>query len=521
MRKDGASAGAEAGGRYKGKSPVKGIWNRNGAWSRKDGWYLLALAAVTVAWLLFFFESTSPLYPYYHGLDSSFFMMTGRMVADGKVPYLDFFDMKGPIIFFIEGLGQWLMDGKMGIFIIQNLFFLAINGLCYAIARRFVKEGPAFLIVILNLLVLAATTTGGNFTEEFSLPAVLWCVWLAVVYVQRGKPEHPPLYAGIYGFAFMYLALIRVTNAAFICGIVGSVLVVLIGQKKWKNLFQNMGAFIAGAALCFLPVAAYFLSKGAFADMIYGTFTFPFLYSNDGIANRAASTWMSILYYIGPALIGMLAGLIYAGKKSPYMGYMMAFSSFLLIISLNMGRTSAHYFTMVTPAYVPGLAMIWQMLADRELRARPWPLFLTAALVMVAGTCYQNYHSRITTKISACLEYPEDESLREWEEFARSQGDMIPESDRDYVWGYNITPAWYFVNDIPPCNRYCAYQSTFVEMNPETEGEIYQMLDTVFPQWIVAPELDNIDLDYLRAVLETRYELVSDGDDMDLYHLKQ
>lgn len=85
---------------------------------KKDWKYLGITAVVSVLFLLLAYESTSPLYPYVHGLDSSFFMMTGRMVADGKVPYLDFFDMKGPIIFFIEGLGQWLIDGKMGIFLV-------------------------------------------------------------------------------------------------------------------------------------------------------------------------------------------------------------------------------------------------------------------------------------------------------------------------------------------------------------------------------------------------------------------
>lgn len=89
---------------------------------KKDRRYLGIMAVISFLYLLLAYESTSPLYPYVHGLDSSFFMVTGRMVADGKVPYLDFFDMKGPIIFFIEGLGEWLIDGKMGIFLVQNLY---------------------------------------------------------------------------------------------------------------------------------------------------------------------------------------------------------------------------------------------------------------------------------------------------------------------------------------------------------------------------------------------------------------
>ena len=497
---------------------------------KKDREYLAVTAVISVLFLLFAYESTSPLYPYIHGLDSSFFMMTGRMVADGKVPYLDFFDMKGTMIFFIEGLGQRLIDGKTGIFLVQNLFFLATTGFSYAIARQFVKEGPALLVVLLNLFVLSTTSSGGNFTEEFSLPPVLLCELLAVIYTKKcgeslresGEAEHPPLYAAVYGFCFMYLALIRITNAALICGIVGAVLVVLIATKKWNNLLRNMAGFLIGAALCFAPVALYFLAKGAFGEMLYGTFVFPFMYSNDGVTNRIASTWMSILYYIGPALSGFFAALIYGRKKEPYTGYMMAFSIFLLIITLNMGRTSAHYFTLSMPSYVAGLAMTGQLLSEREQRKAPWPLFLTAAYIAVLGSSFMNYHGGITSKISANLNaLISPEGGKEWTETVRAQGNLIPEEERELVWGYGIHPAWYYINDIQPCNRFCAYQGTFVSMAPETAEEIYRMLDTVFPRWIVVYNVEEAgnELEYLGAVLETRYELVSDLDEFDLYRL--
>lgn len=512
---------------------MKNVIGKNLSRIRKKDWqYLGITAVVSVLFLLLAYESTSPLFPYVHGLDSSFFMMTGRMVADGKVPYLDFFDMKGPILFFIEGLGQRLIDGKRGIFLIQNLFFLVTTGLSYGIARQFVKEAPALLVVLLNLFVLSTTSSGGNFTEEFSLPPVLLCELLAVIYAKRcdrslresGEAEHPPFYAAVYGFCFMYLALIRITNAAFICGIVGAVLTVLIATKKWKNLLHNMAGFLVGAALCFAPVALYFLAKGAFGEMIYGTFVFPFLYSNDGVTNRIASTWMTILYYIGPALSGFLAALIYARKKEAYTGYMMAFSIFLLIVTLNMGRTSAHYFTLVMPSYVVGLAMAGQLLSEKELRTAPWPLFLTAAFVAVLGSTFMNYHGGITGKISSNLNVViSPEGGREWTEAVRSQGDLIPEEERELVWGYGIHPAWYYINDIQPCNRFCAYQGTFVSMAPETVDEIYTMLDTVFPRWIVVYNVEEAksELEYLGAVLETRYELVSDLEEFDLYRLQR
>ena len=152
-----------------------------------------------------------------------------------------------------------------------------------------------------------------------------------------------------------------------------------------------------------------------------------------------------------------------------------------------MGRTSAHYFTLAMPSYVAGLAMAGQLLSEREQRTAPWPLFSTAAFLLVLGSTFMNYHGGITGKISSNLNgIISPEGGQEWTETVRAQGDLIPEEERGLVWGYGIHPAWYYINDIQPCNRFCAYQGTFVSMAPEkTVDEIYTMLDTVFPRWII------------------------------------
>ena len=56
---------------------------------------------------------------------------------------------------------------------------------------------------------------------------------------------------------------------------------------------------------------------------------------------------------------------------------------------------------------------------------------------------------------------------------------------------------------------------------PETVEEIYKMLDTVFPRWIVVNNIEELDLDYLQAVLQTRYDLVDDQEEFDLYRLRK
>ena len=68
----------------------------------------LLLLAIAVGFTLVFSVSTSPLYPKYYGAtelidggDSLQFQQIGKGWLEGKVPYRDMFDHKGPIIFLL------------------------------------------------------------------------------------------------------------------------------------------------------------------------------------------------------------------------------------------------------------------------------------------------------------------------------------------------------------------------------------------------------------------------------------
>ena len=66
------------------------------------------LFIIAVLFLLAFSLWESPLYPHWYGCDASFFSMAGRGITKGWVPYLDFFDLKGPYFFFLQALGQFV-----------------------------------------------------------------------------------------------------------------------------------------------------------------------------------------------------------------------------------------------------------------------------------------------------------------------------------------------------------------------------------------------------------------------------
>ena len=139
---------------------------------------LLVLAAAI--FLLACSRSTTPLLRFEVGQDAAFFRLVGQGMAQGKLPYRDYFDMKGPYLFWLEYLGAVIAPGRLGIFLVQWLclsvsLYFAVK--CFDLAT---EDGAPLWAALLLLLpmgyVMSYTMSGGNLTEELSLPFLIPCL---------------------------------------------------------------------------------------------------------------------------------------------------------------------------------------------------------------------------------------------------------------------------------------------------------------------------------------------------------
>lgn len=78
-------------------------------------------------------------------------------MTKGYLPYRDFFDQKGPYLFFIQWLAQIIWSGRVGIFILEVLSVASSCFLCYKTASLFLKRTwlrYGSVIILLGLLML-------------------------------------------------------------------------------------------------------------------------------------------------------------------------------------------------------------------------------------------------------------------------------------------------------------------------------------------------------------------------------
>lgn len=99
---------------------------------RKDCFVLFLFLAIS-AIVLFFCSKNSPFYVFNDWVDANAFFTMGKGMMNGLIPYKDLFEQKGPILYFIYGIGYLLdNDGFTGIYILE---VLSSTILCYCLYK--------------------------------------------------------------------------------------------------------------------------------------------------------------------------------------------------------------------------------------------------------------------------------------------------------------------------------------------------------------------------------------------------
>lgn len=121
---------------------------------------LLFLFALLVC---FFNTKNSPFYLFNDWCDPNIYFSIGKGVFNGKIPYKDLFDHKGPLIFLIYGIGYLISNMTLsGIFLIQVCLWTVSMIYAYKLSMLFLDRTFSFTIALLySTLLYSKSGTGG------------------------------------------------------------------------------------------------------------------------------------------------------------------------------------------------------------------------------------------------------------------------------------------------------------------------------------------------------------------------
>lgn len=230
---------------------------------------LCEIACVVLAVVMAFFTATnnSPLFLEI-GADNAIFLTVGKAITQGWVPYVDIVENKGPVLFLLNALPQFFMDGTLGVFMIEALMMVGATLLILNMARKLQGEKKSAFCAIAPVGAYFATLTNsinsGNFGEEYNLFLLVVGLW-ALVRAVTGAKKRQWFSPFLLGFATAAIALIKVSDAPASCVIILFYLIWMALEKRsfWKDFF----ACIAGIALISVPVFIYLGVNGAIGPM--------------------------------------------------------------------------------------------------------------------------------------------------------------------------------------------------------------------------------------------------------------
>lgn len=460
---------------------------------------------------------TSPLYPHYYGDDSALFSLLGKGILEGKILYVDLFDHKGPIIFFINALGQQL-GGYNGIFFLQTVFGLVSLTFLYYTSKKLESKDKTvaerILFFILVYAVYFYLLQQGNRTEEYAQPFISAALFLFVKYATGCKENsehvsHPPFYALCYGVILGCLAFLRLNDAVTVCAGILAIFIFLIYKKKYANLLKNLLAGIAGMALVAVPICLYFRHHGALYDMLYGTFLYNFkIVGQSGKEQFLDHIFKFTVLYLPIAIscILLVAHLV-KERKIRFLDFLLGCILLFNIIIFCLANRYPHYFASFVPAY---LVFLFRYFTFNKKKVISYIIVVCTIVNLLHAGFYAALSFRYCHIIKqANVRYCAVKSIT----------DAIPESERDSVIGFNIPVSYYVLGDIIPCYKYYTWQWSWSRVDPQILVDFHQWVRTEKPLWIlVTPREANPELS---EILHAQYEMIAGNDSLISFRLKE
>ena len=488
----------------------------------------MAVFLVSFLFLLVFSLWTSPFYKNWYGCDASFFTMAGRAILNGYVPYRDFFDLKGPYFFFIEALGQLIVKGRTGAFVMQVLVLFATLIIMIKTCRLFLSCKKTAVIVSLFLFFHSATLWGGNTLEEFMLPLNLLAIYLTVKDI-KGNARIRPLTAMITGGCFGVILFAKVTVAAPIIGLVIAIIIYFIRSKRIFELISYLIYAFFGVLVAITPVFIYFYCHKTLTDMLYAVFVFAFKRSLEGdkydIHNelKISGCYFAMIFTLCQIdykrVVLKLRGLL--SRKSDDKANNISETTrefvlsaifamgFITAITLHFGDPFIYYFTTAYPIFMLTMIVMF-VLYDPLTLLKSWRLDIPVAAFLVF-LCY--FASHTSNQINTVLFDRGNTYYQTYVDKANEMASLIPECDKDSVYSINMDMQWFECNNILPCYSYTINLQFFVSLDNQIEQNIIDRLTTNPPKWIVIggdlssylPNINNVVMPMYSEVYENEY----------------
>ena len=475
------------------------------------------LLALAVAFVTFYSFSTSPLFNNYEYVDSSVYKVIGRGWVDGLVPYVDLWDQKGPLIYFINAVGYWIAGSDIGVWLVQCGFAFVSLLLAYRFFRTSMSTLMSIMFVLLVMVSLIQTYNCGNNVEEYNIPFLMASLFGAYSWADKvqtsGEVDHSPWLAAIYGITFAVAAAMRLTNALGVAFAMLVIIFMLIRHGQWKNLLSNalwfMGAFVAGL----LPFVIYYAAKNALPDLWFGAIGFNLNYAQASNTPTTIIDWCRHIRFNLNGYLAIVFGIVLIlCTKRKLIGAMFVLSPLPLVLWIVYGLGFLHYSMLLLP-YLCWLIREGYLLYKTSSKKLSRHALLIVFSLLIVFDCV--YGARMTASVPSIIK-EDNKELVAYGELIKS----IPNWEKEDILLYNPGSGAYVMYGITPRHKFFFGCDLLAHVSPQYKQMLLEEYNTNPPKWLIYKSKYVGKLpEYIIPIVEKKYTLVSQLGEVTLYRL--
>lgn len=226
---------------------------------KSDAFFIALTGFVTIL----ICSKSSPLYPLNDWVDANCYMTVGRAMTEGKRPYCDLFEHKGPLLYMLHAAAALISESSFfGVFLFEVLACIWFLYLSCRLFRRFTGNSSLWAIPFTAMTVYSSYTfSHGDSAEEFCLPLILCAFLLGLDCIDTSKPPsgRNSYFMGIIAGIIFWT---KFNLLGFLIG--GFIILAAISLKNGIASIVRMCAYIVlGVGTVSLPVIIFFAANDA------------------------------------------------------------------------------------------------------------------------------------------------------------------------------------------------------------------------------------------------------------------
>jgi hypothetical protein len=292
--------------------------------------------------------------------DESIYTYLGKVAMQGGIPYIDFYEMKPPLLFYIYGFVGLLFGSASGIHIASIIVTLALSLLIYKITSQKFGFEASFLSACLFFWMYSSPYIFGNYLQSEHFVNLFNLLAIFFIYQQEMNTKNIFI-AGIFlGLAF----LIKQTALFFLPPLI---ILCSIQNKSFSKFITDslklIGSFLVPVIIAFVVV----LAAGGLKDAKFWLIDFPSEYASSTTIEdkfyflRLFGTQIIGFQYIlwAHVLCAVLVLLFRIKNRSNI--YFLSFLFFSVLSIIPGFRYYGHYWLLIIPAAAICLAYLIEM----------------------------------------------------------------------------------------------------------------------------------------------------------------